>query len=250
MNKVKISGINTNDLKVLKKEETDEYLNNMKNGDKKARENVINGNLKLVLSILQKYKDKASIDDLFQVGCIGLIKSVDNFDTSLGVKFSTYAVPMIDGEIRRYLRDNKLLRVSRSIKDLAYRKMKYEELNGISSKEELVKNLDTTYYELGLAEDAFKDPVSIFKPVYERDGDVILLCDEISDKDKNKDLNTHIALYDAINLLKNKEKYILKERYINGKTQTEIGDILSISQAQVSRIENGAIKKLKKHLKY
>ncbi len=244
--KVKISGINTNELTVIKEEDMKKLF---KKKDKKSREEIINGNLKLVLSVLQKYKDKGA-DDLFQIGCIGLIKAVDNFDITLGVKFSTYAVPMIDGEIRRYLRDNKLIRVSRSIKDLAYKKLKLEEEQGKLTKEELEKKLNATPYEISLAEDAFKDPISIFKPVYEDGSETIYLCDEISDKNDGRDVCSHIALYDAIRMLKEKEKYILNERYINGKTQEEIGQDLLISQAQVSRIEKGAVKKLKKTLKY
>lgn len=248
--KVEITGLNTSEIEVLSSEEMDKLFKQMNEGDKSARDKLINGNLKLVLSILKKYKERGNLDDLFQIGCVGLIKAVDNFDFSYGVKFSTYAVLMIDGEIRRYLRDNRMLRVSRSIKDLAYRKLKLESEEGKLSIDELSKRLNATPYEISLAESSFKEPLSIYKPIYENGGETIYLFDELSDEKDSSELNTHIALYDAINKLKDKERFILEERYVKGRTQTEVGNDLLISQAQISRIEKGAVKKLKKTLKF
>lgn len=255
MNKVNIAGINTSSLVVLKNDEMIELFKKVQKGDKEARNMLAKGNLRLVLSILKKFNEKDNIDDLFQIGCIGLMKSIDNFDLSQNVKFSTYAVPMIQGEIKRYLRDNNELRISRSIKDLAYQILKYEnnleyeDLKKISP-DKLAKKFNVSKYDIDLAINSLKEPISIFKPVYNDGGDTIYLYDQIEDKSKSKkDINLEITLYESIKKLKKREKYILKERYIVGKTQMEVGESLKISQAQVSRIEKNAIKKLKKTIK-
>ena len=253
--KVEITGVNTNDLIVLTREETDELFKKFHEGDLNAKEKLINGNLKLVLSILKKYANRTdNLDDLFQIGVIGLIKAIDNFNTSLGLKLSTYAIPMISGEIRRYLRDNNLLRVSRSIKDLAYKAiMKKDELTnilGYMPSYELVAN------ELGVSEldvltsiEAMSDPISIFEPIYNDGGDTIYLYEQLEDTTSSSDIETKLTLKKAINDLSKREKSILDKRYIIGKTQMEIANELGISQAQVSRLEKNAIKTLKKSLK-
>ena len=255
--KVVISGVNTADIKVLSSEETNELFIRMNNGDSFAREELINGNLKLVLSIIKRFNNRGeNLDDLFQVGCVGLVKAIDNFELSHGVKLSTYAVPMILGEVKRYLRDNASgIRVSRSIKDLAYNVLKTkEELTKKIGREvlieEVAKELDINEVDAIMALDAMKNPVSIFEHIYNDGGDTIYLYDQIEDKSLNdKDLDINIAVVDAINELESRERHIIEERYIIGKTQTEIAAELGISQAQISRLEKGAINSLKKILK-
>ena len=254
-NKVEISGINTNNLEVLTSEETDELFKKLKNGDLSAKEKLINGNLKLVLSILKKYANRCdNLDDLFQIGVIGLIKAIDNFNIDLGLKLSTYAIPMISGEIRRYLRDNQMLRVSRSIKDLAYKSiMMRDELTNtlgyVPSYELIAEKLGVETIDVLTSIEALSDPVSIFEPIYNDGGDTIYLYEQLEDTKNDKDIATTIALKKAINDLTTREKNILDKRYIIGKTQMEIAEELGISQAQVSRLEKNAIKTLKKTLK-
>lgn len=254
--KVEISGINTARIKVLTNEEMTILFERVKEGDVLARDELANGNLKLVLSILKRFTNKCdNMDDLFQVGCIGLMKAIDNFDLSHGVKFSTYAVPMILGEVRRYLRDNNSIRVSRSLKDIAYKTLKFKEEymskhNGEPDIEIIAKKLDVSTFDIVNALDSLKEPVSMFEAIYNDGGDTIYLCDQIEDKKTNSnDMELKIALNDAINKLSEREQYILDERFVIGKTQMEIADELDISQAQVSRLEKSAIKSLKKVLK-
>ncbi len=254
--KVEISGVNTNELKVLTQEEMTALFKKMKEGDPFARNDLVYGNLKLVFSILRRFKSgRENLDDLFQVGCIGLVKAIDNFDLGQNVKFSTYAVPMILGEIKRYLRDNNSIRVSRSTKDLAYKTLKLKDewfmLHGSEPTEEvLAKELGVTTYDIVHALDALKDPVSMFEPIYNDGGDTIYLCDQIEDKKKTgKEMENRLTTEDAILSLNDRERHILDERFVIGKTQMEIADELSISQAQVSRLEKNAIKQLKKILK-
>lgn len=255
--KVEISGINTNDITVLSQEEMNELFKKMNQGDPFAREILVQGNLKLVLSILKKFVNKAeNLDDLFQIGCIGLLKAIDNFDLSHEVKFSTYAVPMILGEVKRYIRDNtSCIRVSRSTKDLAYKvlKLKEEYLQNIGeekSNEEIAKELEVPIYDVINALESLKEPISMFEPIYNDGGDTIYLYDQIEDKtNSSSEISTKLAIASAIENLSSREKYILDERFITGKTQMEIAEELNISQAQVSRLEKGAIKQLKKVLK-
>ena len=252
--KVEITGINTNDIIVLSENEKLELFKKIKT-DKIAREKLALGNMKLVLSILKNYQNRCdNMDDLFQIGCIGLMKAIDNFDYSLGVKFSTYAVPLILGEIRRYLRDNNNLRIARSIKDLAYKTLKLKEEyfmnNGTElSNEEVAKILEVDEIDVIMAIDAMKDPLSMSEPIYNDGGDTIYLEDQIeSKKDKPSNWDIKISLNDAINNLKDKEKKIIIERFILGKTQMEIAEEIGISQAQVSRLEKGGIKNMKKKI--
>lgn len=255
-NKVLISGVKTSELKVLTTEEMTELFKKMNDGDPFARNDLVNGNLKLVLSILRKVNARnENLDDLFQVGCIGLVKAIDNFDLSHEVKFSTYAVPMILGEIKRYLRDNSSIRVSRSTRDLAYKALKLKEEyfmeKGIDiSIEELAKALDVTVYEVFFSLESLKDPVSMSEPIYNDGGDTIYLYDQIEDKRRTGSvMEEKLATSDAINYLSDREQLILSERYIIGKTQMEIAKDMDISQAQVSRLEKNAIKQLKKTLR-
>lgn len=253
--KVEITGINTNNIEVLTDEEKIELFKKFKQGDKCAREKLINGNLKLVLSILKKYQNRCdNMDDLFQIGCVGLMKAIDNFDLSHNVKFSTYAVPLILGEVRRYLRDNSNLRISRSIKDLAYKILKYKEQYFMEKGKEptnemIAKHLQTEQIDIIIAMDAMKDPISMFEPIYNDGGDTIYLEDQLeSKKDKITNWDIRISLNDAINELKSKEKRIITDRYILGKTQMEIAEEIGISQAQVSRIEKGGIENIKRRI--
>lgn len=255
-NKVEITGINTKDIVVLTNEEMIELFKKLKTGDSYARDLIIQGNLKLVLSILRKYMNRSdNMDDLFQIGCIGLIKAIDNFDLSYEVKFSTYAVPMIEGEIKRYLRDNTSLRISRSLKDIAYKGLKYQEecvktTGKVPSYEEIAKYLDISSYDVVLALESLKDPVSMYEAIYSDGGDTIYVCDQIEDKKTNsKDMELRLSVDEAINELSEREQFILDERFVVGKTQTEVANELMISQAQVSRLEQGAIKRLKKVLR-
>lgn len=254
--KVDITGINTNELKVLTGDETIKLFERYRAGDEKAKEELVNGNLKLVLSILRSFnKGNYNMDDLFQVGVIGLIKAIDNFDLSYNLKLSTYAVPLILGEVKRYIRDNTSVRVSRSIKDLAYSiigfKEEYFNKNGVEpTNEEVAKALDIEEYKISYALDALKEPMSIFEPIYNDGGDTIYLQDQIADKkDLNSDKDMLISLRRGLNQIKTREREVLVERYIVGKTQMEIAESLNISQAQVSRIEKNAILSLKRIIK-
>ena len=253
--KVEISGVNTSNIKVLTNEETGELFKKMKEGDPFAREDLINGNLKLVLSIIKKFNNKVdNLDDLFQVGCLGLVKAIDNFDTSYDVKLSTYACPMIIGEIKRYLRDNSSLRISRSIKDIAYKTLRLkEELMDSSGNEPSNKKvadiLGVTEFEVTQALDSLREPVSMYEPIYNDGGDTIYLFDQIANKKEDYDLDYKLALDKAFNNLKEREKQILNERFIIGKTQMELANELGISQAQISRIEKNSIAKIKKLIK-
>ena len=253
--KVEIAGVNTAKLKVLKSSETMELLRRSKAGDRQAREELIEGNLRLVLSVIQRFAGRGeSVDDLFQVGCVGLIKAIDNFDISQPVKFSTYGVPMIVGEIRRYLRDNSAIRVSRSMRDTAYKvlqaKEKYMgEHQREPSVEEIAKVLDIPREEVVFAMDAIVDPVSLYEPIYDSGGDAICVMDQVKDS-KNTDENwlEHIALREAMARLTDREKKILNLRFFEGKTQMEVSAEVGISQAQVSRLEKNAISQIKKNI--
>ncbi|MGI5935921.1 MAG: RNA polymerase sporulation sigma factor SigG [Oscillospiraceae bacterium] len=253
--KVEICGVNTAKLKVLKNEETKALLERAKKGDKAAREELINGNIRLVLSVIQKFIGRGeNVDDLFQVGCIGLIKAIDNFDTSHDVKFSTYGVPMIAGEIRRYLRDNSPVRVSRSMRDTAYKVLQVKEKlmaekGREPSVEEIAKDLGIKKEEVVFAMDAICDPVSLYEPVYTDGGESICVMDQVGDT-KNTDENwlEQIALSEAISRLGEREKHILALRFYDGKTQMEVAAEVGISQAQVSRLEKNAINQIKKSI--
>lgn len=254
--KVEITGINTNNLKVLKSEETIELFKKYQAGDSQAKEEIVNGNLKLVLSILKKFNNqKYNLDDLFQVGVIGLIKAVENFDLSYNLQLSTYACPLILGEVKRYIRDNTTIRVSRSIKELAYEIIKYkdeyEKKYGVSpSNVDIAKSLNINEYQIDYALDSLKEPVSIFEPIYNDGGDTIYLFDQIADKkDFNTDRDMVISLRRAMNNIKDREREVLISRYIFGKTQTELANEYNISQAQVSRIEKNAIDNVRKLIK-
>ena len=254
--KVEISGVNTANIKVLTTEEMNELFKRVKNGDTKAREELVNGNLKLVLSILKKFsKHVDNMDDLFQIGCIGLLKAIDNFDLSYGVKFSTYCVPMIQGEVKRYLRDNNSIRVSRSVKDLAYKALKLkEELtmedNSEPTTERLAELLEVEPYNIVNALESMRDPISIFEPIYNDGGDTIYLFDQIEDrKTDNSNIDTKMSVREAISNLSRREQLVLEERFVIGKTQMEISEELGISQAQFSRIEKGIIDSLRDKLR-
>lgn len=251
--KVEICGVNTANIKVLSNEEMKNLFEKMKSGDEKAREELINGNLKLVLSILKKYNNRTdNMDDLFQIGTVGLIKAINNFDLSYDVKFSTYAVPMILGEVKRYLRDSNSIRVARSVKDLAYRILKAkEELTSKNEKEPTIKQLaqllNVSEYEICNAIDSMKDTISIFEPVYSDGGDPIYLFDQLEDKKGNVyPKETILALKEALKKIKDKERLILLKRFVIGKTQMELAEELGISQAQISRLEHLGIMNIKK----
>ncbi len=253
MQRVTICGVNTSDLKVLSGEEKKRLLKLAKEGDETAREKFINGNLKLVLSVVQRFSQRGeNPDDLFQVGCIGLIKSIDNFDMSQDVKFSTYAVPMIIGEIRRYLRDNNPVRVSRSMRDLAYKALNSREklrnsLNREPTVEEIAKDVGVPREDIVVAMDAITDPVSLFDPVYNDESDSLYVMDQITDKSDCADSwIDEIALKQAISHLSPREKRILSLRFFSGKTQMEVAGHIGISQAQVSRLEKSALEQIKK----
>lgn len=254
--KVDITNLNTSDIKVLKQSEMKELFKRYQAGDLSAKEELINGNLKLVLSILKRFnKEKYNLDDLFQVGVIGLIKAIDNFDLSYDLKLSTYACPLIIGEIKRYIRDNTPIRVSRSIKDLAYSIIKYKEdylkSHGTEpTNEEIAKELEIDEYQINFALDSLKEPMSIFEPIYNDGGDTIYLLDQIADKKEfSQDKDMLISLRRAINKIKERERNVLVSRFIIGKTQMEIAESLGISQAQVSRIEKNAINNVKRLIK-
>ena len=254
--KVEISGVNTANIKVLTQNEMESLFLKFKNGDLNAREELVKGNLKLVLSILKKFnKNVDNMDDLFQIGCVGLLKAIDNFDLSYGVKFSTYCVPMIQGEVKRYLRDNNSIRVSRSLKDLAYKALKLkEELTMQNSSEPSIeyisKLLEVEPYDVINALESMKDPISIFEPIYNDGGDTIYLFDQIEDtKDNGLNLDMKLSVNDAISKLNKREHYILDQRFVIGKTQMEVSEELGISQAQVSRIEKNVIDNLREKLR-
>ena len=252
--KVDISGINTSSLKPLTNEQNLELFQKMKEGDPFARDDLINGNLKLVLSILKKFNNKVdNLDDLFQVGCLGLVKAIDNFDTSYNVTLSTYACPLIIGEMKRYIRDNSSLRISRSVKDIAYKTMKLkEELSQRGqppTDKEIADILGVTEFEIANAITALKEPVSMYEPIYNDGGDTIYLCDQLAITKEEYDQDIKLALKKAMEKLKVRELQILKDRFLIGKTQMEIAQDLGISQAQISRIEKSAINNIKKLIK-
>ena len=250
--KVEISGYNTGELITLSKEEM-RRLFLLKKEDSSARELLIEGNLRLVLSVLKKfYHREQNMDDLFQVGCMGLMKAIDNFDLSYGVQFSTYAVPMIMGEIRRFIRDNSSLRISRSLKDIAYRslkiidKMSQDEIHEIDY-DVIAAQLGVSVYDVCLALSSMKEPISMYEPIYNDGGETIYLYDQIVDDSINPDFSNKMIMEDAIDELNSRERYILDQRFVIGKTQMEVAEELDISQAQVSRLETKAIKELKKY---
>ena len=254
--KVEICGVNTSRLPLLKNDEKDELFSKILEGDSKAREKYIKGNLRLVLSIIQRFSNSTEdIDDLFQIGCIGLMKAIDHFDITQNVKFSTYAVPMIIGEIRRYLRDNNSIRVSRSIRDTAYKAVYAKEnlrktMDREPTIEEIAKAVELAPEEVLYALDAIQNPVSLYEPVYSEGGDTLYIMDQISDK-KNKEEKwvDRIALAEAIKGLPEREKEIIDLRFFKGKTQMEIADEIGISQAQVSRLEKNAIKAMRHYMR-
>lgn len=253
-NKVEISGVNTSQLKVLKESEKMELLQKIKNGDMNAREELISGNLRLVLSVIQRFTGRGeNSDDLFQVGVIGLIKAIDNFDITLNVRFSTYAVPMIIGEIRRFLRDNSTMRISRSLRDIAYKALQAKEklMNSNSAEptiEEIAKEIGAKKEDVVIALEAISDPISLYDPVFSESGDTVYVMDQVGDK--NNDINwlNEIALKDAIINLGQREKKILNLRFFQGKTQVEVANEIGISQAQVSRLEKNALNKIKSQI--
>ncbi len=254
-NKVEICGVNTSKLPVLKNEKMRILFAQMQQGDTEARETLIQGNLRLVLSVIQRFSNRGEyVDDLFQVGCIGLIKAIDNFDLGQNVRFSTYAVPMVIGEIRRYLRDNNAVRVSRSLRDIAYKALQVrEKLVNIHETEpsinQIARELQLPREEVVFALDAIQEPVSLFEPIYNDGGDPILVMDQISDE-KNTDEQwlEEISIKEAMKKLNDREKHIVNLRFFAGKTQMEVADEIGISQAQVSRLEKAALKQLKKHI--
>ena len=251
-NKVVICGVNTSKLPLLNEEEKRALFVRMNAGDKDAREEFIRGNLRLVLSVIQRFSGShaENSDDLFQVGCIGLIKALDNFDQSLDVKFSTYAVPMIIGEVRRYLRDNNSVRVSRSLRDTAYKAIQAREklsneLNREPRVEEIAKELDMNKEDVVIALEAIVEPVSLYEPVYNEGGDAIYVMDQIGDRNTPDSWMDEIMIKDSIKKLSQREKNILNLRFMLGKTQTEVAKEIGISQAQVSRLEKSALKRIK-----
>lgn len=250
-NKVEICGIDTSSLKVLKEDKKLELIRRAHNGDKAARDEMIQGNLKLVLSVIQRFSNRGEpLDDLFQVGCMGLIKAIDNFNTDLQVRFSTYAVPMIIGEVRRYLRDNNSVRVSRSLRDTAYKAIQVRErlsneLNREPKVEEIAKELDINKEDVVIALEAIVEPVSLYEPVYNEGGDAIYVMDQIGDRNTPDSWMDEIMIRDSIKKLSQREKNILNLRFMLGKTQTEVAKEIGISQAQVSRLEKSALKRIK-----
>ena len=254
-NKVEICGVNTAKLPVYKDWEMQEMLQAIKAGDTSIREKFITGNLRLVLSVIQRFNNRGeNPDDLFQVGCIGLIKALDNFDLSHGVKFSTYAVPRIIGEVRRYLRDNNSIRVSRSLRDIAYKALQAkEQLSSELSREpsisEIAKEIDVPREDVVLAMDSIQEPVSLFEPVFHDDGDAVFVMDQVQDtKNTDEKWIENISLSEAMNKLSPREKHILTMRFFEGKTQMEVAEEISISQAQVSRLEKNALKYMRKYV--
>lgn len=256
LNKVEICGVNTAKLPILTNEEKESLFERIKEGDQEARELYIKGNLRLVLSVMKRFAaSNENVDDLFQIGCIGLIKAIDNFDTTLNVKFSTYAVPMIIGEIRRYLRDNNSIRVSRSLRDIAYKAI-YARENYVKThlKEptimEIAAEIGIDKEEIVYALDAIQSPMSLYDPVYTEGGDTLYVMDQVSDK-KNREENwvENLALRDAMDKLGERERYIIELRFYGGKTQMEVAREIGISQAQVSRLEKNALKSMRQYLR-
>jgi len=255
-NKVEICGVNTSKLPVLKNEQMRILFTKMQEeGDNESREELIQGNLRLVLSVIKRFRNRGEyVDDLFQVGCIGLIKAIDNFDLSQNVRFSTYAVPMVIGEIRRYLRDNNSVRVSRSLRDIAYKALQVREKLVNNNEAEptvmqIAKELDIPKEEVVFALDAIQEPVSLFEPIYNDGGDPILVMDQISDEKNTDNLwLEEISIKEAMKKLNDREKHIVNLRFFGGRTQMEVADEIGISQAQVSRLEKAALKQLKKHI--
>ncbi|MGM9573075.1 MAG: RNA polymerase sporulation sigma factor SigG [Hominicoprocola sp.] len=255
LGKVEICGVNTAKLPSLSAQETDELLRRVKEGDQSARERLVEGNLRLVLSVIQRFSNRGeNADDLFQVGCVGLLKAIDNFDVNLNLRFSTYGVPMILGEIRRYLRDNSSIRVSRSMRDTAYRVLQVrEKLQRENQREpcieEIARELELPREEVVFALDAIVDPVSLFEPVYSEAGDTMCVMDQVRDtKNTDEDWLEHIALKEAMSHLSEREQRILALRFCDGKTQMEVSSEIGISQAQVSRLEKNAIKFIRKEI--
>lgn len=254
INKVQICGVNTSELPKIKSSTMREMLRKIQSGDEQCREDFIKGNLRLVLSVIQRFNSRNEpVDDLFQIGCVGLIKAIDNFDLTLNVKFSTYAVPMIIGEIRRYLRDNNSIRVSRSMKDTAYKALQAREsLTAINSKEptvsEIAKEVGVDKEDIVFALESIQEPVSLFEPVFNDGGDAIYIVDQVKDE-KNIDEKwiEKIALKESIKNLNNRERMILEMRFYKGRTQMEVAEEIGISQAQVSRLEKSALKQIKKN---
>ncbi len=256
INKVEICGVNTSRLPILSKREKEELLIKIKEGDNEARNTFINGNLRLVLSVIQRfYRKSESADDLFQVGCVGLIKAIDNFDISQNVQFSTYAVPMIIGEVKRYLRDNNSIRVSRSVRDLAYKiiqfKEKYtKEFGKEPSVEEIAKELQVEKEDIAFSLDAIQDPISLQEPVYNDGTENIFIMDQVKDKKNTDELWAEkMTMIQAMKKLNEKEKMIITKRFFDGRTQMEVAEEIGISQAQVSRLEKNAIEHIKKWYK-
>lgn len=252
--KVEICGVNTSKLKTLREKEKMELLKEVKKGNQSARDRLVNGNLRLVLSVIQRFVNRGeNLDDLFQIGCIGLIKAIDNFDITQPVRFSTYAVPMIQGEIRRYLRDFNSVRVSRSLKDIAYKAMQVkEELMNKQLKEptidEIARKMEMPKSKIVMALEAIVDPVSLYEPVYSDGGDTIYVMDQIGDHNTDESWLGEIVLKEAIKNLNDREKSILQLRFFQGKTQVEVAEEIGISQAQVSRLEKGALSKIKEQI--
>ena len=254
-NKVEICGVNTAKLPLYKDDEMQEMLLAIKNGDMEIRDKFITGNLRLVLSVIQRFNGRGeNPDDLFQVGCIGLIKALDNFDLSHGVKFSTYAVPMIIGEVRRYLRDNNSIRVSRSLRDIAYKALQAKEnlslkLSREPSLTEIAAEIEVPREDVVLAMESIQDPVSLFEPVFHDDGDALYVMDQVQDtKNTDEKWIENISLSEAMNKLTPRERYILQMRFFEGKTQMEVADQIHISQAQVSRLEKNALRVMRQYL--
>lgn len=255
ISKVEICGVNTAKLPVLSAARKKELFEKIKKGDEKARQEFINGNLRLVLSIIQRFSNRGeNADDLFQVGCVGLIKSIDNFDTEHGVQFSTYAVPMIIGEIKRYLRDNNSIRVSRSLRDTALKALRAREqltndMNREPTVDEIAKEIEMKKEEVVYALDAIQEPISLFEPIYNDNGDTVFVMDQVKDTScTTESWLDKIALNDAILTLNDREKDIINKRFYVGKTQIEVAEEIGISQAQVSRLEKGALKKIRNRL--
>ncbi len=253
LNKVEICGVNTSNLPLLSKEEKEALFIKIKAGDEEARNTFINGNLRLVLSVIQRFYGRGeNADDLFQVGCVGLIKAIDNFDLSQNVQFSTYAVPMIIGEVKRYLRDNNSIRVSRSVRDLAYKviqfKEKYTKENGKEPNvEEIAKELDVTKEDIAFSLDAIQDPVSLQEPVYNDGSESIYIMDQVKDSKNTDELWAEkMTIKGAMEKLNEKERMIINKRFFDGRTQMEVAEEIGISQAQVSRLEKTAIQHIKR----
>lgn len=253
-NKVEISGINTAELKLLTEDETKDLLRRTKEGDEQAREKLIQGNFRLVLSVLQKFIGRGeSADDLFQVGVIGLIKAIDNFNIELNVKFSTYGVPMILGEVRRYLRDNQSVRVSRSMRDMAYKAMQAKEKLTAQNRceptvEQIAAEIGAKRADVVIALESITDPVSLFEPIYSDSGDTLYVMDQISDRTDSNAVLNEMLVNDAVSKLPERERNILALRYLQGKTQVEVAKAIGISQAQVSRLEKSAIMNIKNQI--